>query len=159
MVTGWRESSCEMAASEVKISVSPATKSPTIDVERFAAERDLGGGDDARAACLTDRDATRLLISGAILTVVFVGCIILFANVPSGYDVLYGLSHDSVPLFRSLWPYPNLALDSSSFSLLAASTILLLWGVYLITVVGIRSGQKQGGRGGRSVDGTGSVGG
>src|SRR4051794_36670294 len=64
---------------------------------------------------------------GALLT----GFILLYVNFPAGSNVAYGLSKESLPLFRGQWPYPTLALDPRSFGQAAALVIVLLWATYL----------------------------
>lgn len=57
--------------------------------------------------------------------------IVLFANVPPGYDSPPGLSLGSSGLFRVFWPYPVLALNAGAFTALAGLVMVLLWAAYL----------------------------
>ena len=70
-------------------------------------------------------------VAGSAIGVLLGAFILLYTSLPAGYNVLYGLSLGSVALFRELWPYPTLTLDSRSFGWSAAVVIMLLWGFYL----------------------------
>jgi hypothetical protein len=74
----------------------------------------------------------QVLVSvGLIFAALLAGFVVLYANVPAGFDALYGLSLESPGLFRALWPYPTFALDSGVFGRLAALLIVALWAIYL----------------------------
>lgn len=68
---------------------------------------------------------------GLALQALLLGFILLYVNVPAGYNSPYGLSLASVPLFRSLWPYPTLTLEPRDFTLAATVAILGLWLIYI----------------------------
>lgn len=87
-----------------------------------------------------------LSIAGLSLVILLAAFILLYVNFPPGYNAPYGLSLDSLPLFRSLWPYPTLSLEPATFATLAAVVMLLLWGVYLAASLIIRRSEPSGSR-------------
>ncbi len=76
----------------------------------------------AALACLC---LIALLLLGALLAYV-----LLFVNVPSGYNSRYALGFGSVEAFRAIYPYPRLDLSASAFGSLGAATLGLLWCLY-----------------------------
>jgi len=77
------------------------------------------------------RSIALLCLAGLAMLIVLAGFILLYVNFPEGYDVPYGLSLASIPLFRTLWPYPRLSLEPSVFPVLASLSIVTLWGAYI----------------------------
>ncbi len=73
-------------------------------------------------------------VAGCTMQALFVAFIVLYVNFPADYDVVYGLSPASVPLFRTIWPYPTLQLGPDVFRVFAVMTILALWLVYGLAV-------------------------
>jgi len=71
-----------------------------------------------------------LIGGGSLVQALLAALILLYVNFPAGYNVAYGLSLDSVALFRTLWPYPTLSLPADTFRMLAIANILALWAVY-----------------------------
>jgi alpha-1,6-mannosyltransferase len=71
-----------------------------------------------------------LIVAGLAIGGLLAAVILLYVNVPPGYDVPYGLSLNSPELFRSLWRYPIFSAEPGTFGMLAALTIVLLWVVY-----------------------------
>ncbi len=72
-----------------------------------------------------------LLGAGLAMHALLAGLILLYVNFPAGYNVPFGLSLESLPLFRTLWAYPVLVLEWNVFAVLAIFNILVMWGVYL----------------------------
>jgi hypothetical protein len=68
---------------------------------------------------------------GLAIGVLLAGVILLYANFPAGYNVPYGLSLESLPLFRGLWLYPTLTLSAGAFGQGATLVLVLLWGAHL----------------------------
>ena len=77
------------------------------------------------------RGTRALVAAGLVLAALLAGFVVLYANVPAGYEALYGLSLESPGLFRVLWPYPTFELESQIFGRLIALLILALWATYL----------------------------
>ena len=75
--------------------------------------------------------ALALVAAGLVLTALFGAFVVLYANVPDGYNAPYGLSLASPRLFRQVLPYPSYDLDPGRFGALAALLVLALWLVYL----------------------------
>jgi hypothetical protein len=72
-----------------------------------------------------------LVAAGLALAALLGWLVVLYANVPAGYNAPYGLSLASPRLFRQLWPYPTFALEPQHFGTAAALLVLALWGAYL----------------------------
>lgn len=85
-----------------------------------------------------------LIGAGAIITALLLGVIVLYVNVPVGFDSLYGLSPGSATLFRSVIPYPVISLTAGQFTPLAEATFVLLWIVYLGASLGISADRYEG---------------
>jgi hypothetical protein len=81
------------------------------------------------------RHLSLLIAAGIALLGLYGALIVLYTNVPAGYDVPFGLSLPSVPLFARLWRYPALALSLGLFPALAALVMIGLWGVYAFGAV------------------------
>lgn len=84
------------------------------------------------------RGVAILAVSGLLIQALLVGLTLLYVNFPAGYNVAYGLSLDSIALFRTLWPYPTLSLSADTFRTLAAAVILALWGAYAASWLWVR---------------------
>jgi hypothetical protein len=84
------------------------------------------------------RSIGALIVAGLALQALLVAFVLLYVNVPIGYDVPFGLSHGSPALFRTLWPYPSLSLEPGVFRNLAAAIIVALWAVYLAAWIVVR---------------------
>ncbi|HEX6655664.1 MAG TPA: hypothetical protein VF153_05570 [Candidatus Limnocylindria bacterium] len=91
-----------------------------------------------RGGTLGTRRVGALVAAGLLLQILVLAMIVLYVNVPDGYDVPFGLSPDSPALFRTLWPYPRLSLDPGVFRVLARLVIVALWAVYLIAWMIVR---------------------
>ncbi|MGQ9677021.1 MAG: hypothetical protein ACUVX1_15275 [Chloroflexota bacterium] len=99
----------------------------------------MTSGEGEMAAALSRRGAESaagprlgwLVAAGFGLEALLVGFILLYVNVPAGYNSPYGLSLASVPIFRTLWPYPTLMLEPRGFTLAATVAILGLWLIYV----------------------------
>src|SRR5215213_7480989 len=89
--------------------------------EREAARQ--ANDDPPGGAAAERRGIQALVVAGLVLAGLLAGFVALYANVPAGYDALYGLSLESPGLFRTIWPYPTFALAPGSFGLLAALLI------------------------------------
>jgi hypothetical protein len=76
-----------------------------------------------------------LVVSGAVIGILLAVFIVLFVNFPDGYNDAYGLSFESISLFRAFWAYPTIHLSARGFPILAAADILTLWAVYLAVSV------------------------
>jgi hypothetical protein len=89
--------------------------------------------DTAERGCETSggRSIGALIAAGLTLQVLLVAFVLLYVNVPIGYDVPFGLSRESPALFRTLWPYPSVSLEPAAFRKLATLVIIALWAVYL----------------------------
>lgn len=72
-----------------------------------------------------------LIGAGLLMQTLLLVFILLYVNFPAGYNVGYGLSLDSIPLFRELWGYPVVSLEPNTFARCAAVAMLGLWVVYL----------------------------
>ena len=79
-----------------------------------------------------------LVASGFTMLALLAGFVVLYTNLPVGYDAPYGLSLDSPPLFRTLWPYPILPLAPEVFTWPAGVVLVLLWSVYLLAAALVR---------------------
>ncbi|HVC32278.1 MAG TPA: hypothetical protein VNL16_02085 [Chloroflexota bacterium] len=96
---------------------------------------------DARRQGRTDWALVLLAAAGLVMGALFAGFTVLYVNVPKGYNVIFGLSLDSAPLFRSVYRYPTISVDAHSFSVFAGGTLLLLWVVYLSASLVLGAGQ------------------
>jgi hypothetical protein len=79
------------------------------------------------ASALGKAAVLALLAGGLVLTTLLAAFVVLYANVPAGYNAPYGLSLDSPLLFRQLWPYPTFELEPRRFGMFAALLVLGLW--------------------------------
>jgi alpha-1,6-mannosyltransferase len=79
-----------------------------------------------------------LIAAGLTLQALLVAFVLLYVNVPIGYDVPFGLSRGSPALFRTLWPYPSLSIEPGAFRNLATVIIVALWAVYLAAWIIVR---------------------
>src|SRR5262245_13999979 len=80
---------------------------------------------------------TRLIIAGVAIEALLVVFVLIYVNVPPGFNVPYGLHPPSVALFRTLWNYPQFQASADTLSLAAMLTVLALWGVYVVTAFGL----------------------
>ena len=76
------------------------------------------------------RSPAALIGAGLAFQALLIVFTLLYVNVPPGFNVPYGLSVQSVGLFRRLWSYPSLSLSADTLSTAAALTVLALWVVY-----------------------------
>src|SRR5262249_25397671 len=81
------------------------------------------------------RGAAAMVVAGVMFLVLLAGFVVLYVNVPDGYNSPYGLAPHSVVLFRALWPYPEVQLSPDAFRTLSLSTLGALWIVYLVAAV------------------------
>ena len=122
-VPGGRFGACLVAVADAPPVNGHATAHPEEETPPDAGERgrETSGG----------RTIGALIAAGLILQVLLVAFVLLYVNVPIGYDVPFGLSRESPSLFRTLWPYPSLSLEPGAFRQLATLVIIALWAVYL----------------------------
>jgi hypothetical protein len=104
--------------------VSPAGEAPV-------RPRLIAGQPEQGAAPSQRRRIGALIAAGLAMQALLGACIVLYTNVPPGYNVPYGLSLDSPDVFRVLWPYPVISVEPGLFAPLAALAIVWLWAVYL----------------------------
>lgn len=84
------------------------------------------------------RTMAALVAAGLTLQALLIAFVLLYVNVPTGYDMPFGLSRESPALFRTLWPYPSVSLEPVRFRNLATLVIVALWAVYLAAWVLVR---------------------
>jgi hypothetical protein len=77
------------------------------------------------------RSMVAVISAGLAFQALLIVFMLLYVNVPPGFNVPYGLCLQSVALFRTLWSYPTLSLSAMTLSTAAALTVLALWGVYI----------------------------
>lgn len=89
------------------------------------------------------RQIATLVVAGFILQLLLVCLTLLYVNLPTGFQVPYGLNPSAVTLFRTLWPYPARSISPVAFHRMAALTVAALWAVYLTAALAVR--RPQGG--------------
>ena len=73
-----------------------------------------------------------LVATGVVVEGLLFALALLYVNFPAGHNVIYGLSPQSVSLFRALWAYPVLSLSPQAFMAAATLTLIGLWAVYIV---------------------------
>lgn len=101
----------------------------------------------------SDQAERSLKIAAGGLIVALFAFVVLFVNVPPGYNTPQGLSLASVEIFRAALPYPTFEISAATFTRTAMAIVVVLWLAYFVAIAVVVSGSLDSARGARLVFG------
>lgn len=110
-------------------------REPVVPEQQLRKDLDVPAETDGSSGFARNLPTVWVVASGAVIGILLAAFIVLFVNFPDGYNDAYGLSFESISIFRAFWEYPTVELSASTFPILAGADILALWGVYLAIAV------------------------
>jgi hypothetical protein len=68
----------------------------------------------------------------------YIAFVVLYTNIPAGYDFPYGQNSAAVTLFDQAWRYPRYVFTAAQFQSVARALVIFLWGACVLAYLVVR---------------------